>query len=340
MPANNTINTESTTEASTSEQVSTANTSELDKHSSNEIPLELQSLTKGLRTSAIIMVLISVISIYFIPWAVFYIILATKLNPKKVPNRKLVKATAIATLPLCLGFIPIIIDVEFWRMNRRLKEYTQSGAGVFKSDEEFLAGEPKRKKNRAITLVVTLSVILIFIILIVVAVITSSSSSTSTSGSSLLSSETIKPYVSSEHGFTVEFPGFPATEHSTLDVNGVTVPYTYYSKELDNGSKSYGVQVVNYPTSGFKLVGQERGALDGAINGMAQNSGATIISSSNNDTFQGYPSAEASFSINEQGQTYTMYSLNFIKGNDMYVLMAIGENESVFKTFTNSFRFN
>lgn len=57
------------------------------KPSSNELPLELQALIKSTRTSAIIMVIISIISVYFIPWAVFYIILAIKLKPEKFPSR-------------------------------------------------------------------------------------------------------------------------------------------------------------------------------------------------------------------------------------------------------------
>jgi hypothetical protein len=140
----------------------------------HELPLELQSLIKSLHTSAIIMVVLSIISVYFIPWAVFYIILATKLKPENLPSRKLIKGAAIATLPLCLGLIPILIDVEFWRMNRLLKEYEEQGAKAFKSDKEFLAGEPKRKRHNKIAWSILLSIIAIFAILIVVAIVSSS----------------------------------------------------------------------------------------------------------------------------------------------------------------------
>lgn len=161
------------------------------KPHSNELPLQLQALIKGTRTSAIIMAVISVISVYFIPWAVFYIILATKLKPEKLPSRKLIKGAAIATLPLCLGLIPILIDVEFWRMNKKLKEYEEDGAKAFISDKEFLVGEPKRKKRSKIAMITLLSIIAIFIILIVVAV----SSSSSDSGTTTSPSTTITPEI-------------------------------------------------------------------------------------------------------------------------------------------------
>lgn len=145
------------------------------KSSNHELPLELQSLTKGIRTSAIIMAVISVISVYFIPWAVFYIIMATKLKPEIVPSRKLVKGAAIATLPLCLGLIPIIIDVEFWRMNRRLIEYEEHGSIAFMSDEEFLTVDKKRKRSSKIAWTILLSLIAILTILIIVAIVSSKS---------------------------------------------------------------------------------------------------------------------------------------------------------------------
>lgn len=161
-----------------------------------------------------------------------------------------------------------------------------------------------------------------------------------TNSSSFLDDSDMTPYVSSEYNFTVDFPGFPATEHSTLDVEGAAVPYTQYVKETDNGSKAYMLQVATYPESDFDLTGQERGSLDGAINGSAQNSGATIVNSSNDGTFHGYPSAEATLSYAEAGTTYTMYALYFIKDNALYTLMTIGVDEDAFDAFTESFKFN
>lgn len=312
---------------------------QLHHKTSDEPPLQLQALIRGQRSSAIIMAILSVLSVYFIPWAIFYIVLAVKLKPQQVPSRGLIKAAAIATLPLCLGIIPIIIDIEFWKMNKKLREYDELGAKAFISDKEYSAAEPKRKRSRVIAWSILLSIIGIIIIFILVAVVTNSSNSTTNKGS-FLNSEKPTPYTSSEFNFVVSFPGFPTTEHSSVDVKGVAVPYTYYSKDIDNGSKSYAVQVAQYSKSGFNASGQERGVLDGAINGMAQSSSTKLVTSSNNGTFLGYPSAEAIFSVTDSGQTYDMYTTNFIKGNDMYVLLTIGENKSSYDSFVGSFHFN
>lgn len=314
-----------------------------DKTIQQELPLQLQSQIKSLRTSAIIMVVISIISVYFIPWAVFYLILATMLKPKELPNRKLVKGAAIATLPLCLGLIPIIIDSEFWRMNRRLKEFEEQGSKAFISDEEFLAGEPKRKKRNIITWSILGSLVAILAIILIYAIVSNSSGTGSSNTiDSSVSSETPTPYTSSEHGFVVSFPGFPTTEHSNMDIQGVSVPITYYSKEINNvnnGNKAYGVQVIKYPASNFNLSGQERGALDGGINGMAQISGYKLINSSNNGTFLGYPSASATYTFSGNGNIYDVYSLSFLKGNDLYILLTVGEGKIAFDNFVNSFKF-
>ncbi len=169
------------------------------EYDSNELPLELQALIKGMRNGAIIMAVLSVLSIYFIPWAVFYIILATKLKQDVVPNRKLVKWSAIVTLPLCTALIPIFIDVEFWRMNRRLKEYEEQGPKAFKSDEEFLEGEPKQKRRNRIAWIILLSIIAIFVVLIVVAIASSSTDSSTTNTSNTRSSGSSNSQVDSAY---------------------------------------------------------------------------------------------------------------------------------------------
>jgi hypothetical protein len=137
----------------------------------NLMPLQLQALIKGQRRAAIIMAIISVASIYFIPWAVFYIILAAKLDPKKVPSHGLIQAAAIVTLPLCLGLIPVIIDIDFWRMTEKLKEYQKLGAEAFISDEQWLANDSKQKKVQRKPLIILASLMLIFAVLILAVVL-------------------------------------------------------------------------------------------------------------------------------------------------------------------------
>lgn len=302
----------------------------------NEIPLELQSLIKGMRTSAIIMVFISIISVYFIPWAVFYIILATKLKPEELPSRKLVKWAAIATLPLCLGLIPVLIDIEFWRMNKRLKEYEEKGTKAFISDKEFLAGEPKRKKRNIITWTILLSIIAIFIVLIIVAVSSDSSNSgTSSSSGSLLTNKQTAPYTSAEHGFKINFPGLPEAERQTLDESGYKIPYTIYSADTDNGNKAYLVGV--YDFTGIDI--NETGALEGAVNGAVQNTKGATLLSSNFSTFQGLKSIDAHYTVPVEGTTYDGYMKGFIKGGKMYAFFTNGENETGFNEYMNTFGF-
>lgn len=306
------------------------------KPESNELPLELQAQIKGLRTSAIIMVIISIISVYFIPWAVFYIYLATKLKPENLPSRKLVKGAAIATLPLCLGLIPILIDIEFWKMNKRLLEYEEKGSEAFISDKEFLVGEPKRKKHNRIALIVLLSIIAIFIVLIIVAVSSNGSDSgTSSTPSSLLTSEESTPYTSAEHGFKINFPGLPEAERQTLEESGYKIPYTIYSADTDNGDKAYLVGV--YDFTGIEI--NETGALEGAVNGAVQNTeGATLVST-NFSTFLGLKSIDAHYTVPVEGTTYDGYIRGFIKGGKMFSLITIGENETGFNEYANTFGF-
>lgn len=316
---------------------------ELPEHSKKEIliesrqiddglPLQLQAQIKGLRISAIIMVFISILSVYFILWAPFYIYLAYKLKPAQLPNRKLVKGAAIATLPLCLGLIPILVDIEFWKMNKRLKEFEEIGPKAFISDKEFLAGEPKRKRNSTIVWFIFLLLVAIFIGLIVVAV---SSNSTNNSTTALLTNEKSTPYTSAEHGFKINFPGLPESERQTLEDSGYKIPYTIYSADTDNGSKAYLVSV--YDFTGIDL--NETGALEGAVNGAVQNTeGATLIRS-NFSTFKGLKSIDAYYTVPADGITYNGYIKAFIKGGKMFALITVGANEAEFNEYASTFTY-
>ena len=143
------------------------------------VPLELQSTIRGLRTSVIIMAVITLL-VGFIPWTIFYIILAIKLKPGQVPKSSTIKAAAIWTLPLCFGIIPIIIDVEFWKANKQLKMYEEMGAKVFVKDKEWLANEPQRKKKTMVTLSIILAIFLILALIIVMGASNNQSSTENT----------------------------------------------------------------------------------------------------------------------------------------------------------------
>lgn len=305
-----------------------------DKALTHEMPLQLQYQINSLRTSTIIMAVITAITIYLIPWAVFYIILANKLKQEKLPNRKLIKWAAIATLPICFGLIPILVDIELWRMNKRLLEYEKKGSKAFISDQEFLASDKRRKKRTKRAWTILLSLIAIIVVIVIIATVSSNSNSTNNTNS-FLNSESPTPYTSVEHGFVINFPGFPTTEHQNIQESGISIPYTSYTADINNGNRAYLVGV--YDLTGNQI--NETGALEGAVNGGIQNTkGATLINS-NFSTFLGLKSIDAYYTTPIEGTNYNCYMKGFIKNSKMYSILTIGEDKSVFNTFVNSFNF-
>lgn len=203
----------------------------------NEPPLQLQALIKGQRSSAIIMAILSVLSIYFIPWAIFYVVLASKLKPQQVPSRGLIKAAAIVTLPLCLAIIPIIIDIEFWNMNKKILEYEELGAKAFIPDKEYSAAEPKRKKSRVIAWSILLSILAILAILIIVAITTSSSSNQNSSNQTptQLASQGAQGAKSS---MTLPYEVDSVTTLTDITSNGNDIQYHYILHDADTSNLS------------------------------------------------------------------------------------------------------
>jgi hypothetical protein len=302
----------------------------------SEIPLQLQSLIRSMRTSAIIMVVISIISVYFIPWAVFYLILANKLKPEKLPSRKLVKWAAIVTLPLCLGVIPILIDIEFWRMNKHLKNYEEKGHKAFISDKEYIAGEPKRNKHKKIIRIILVSLIVIIVALIIYAFLSSSSSSTTDNSiSSTQTNEKTTPYTSIEYGFKIDFLGTPEVQRDTIQEEGNSIPYTVYTKENSSGEEVYFVGV--YDFSGYDI--DEKAALEGGVNGGIQGTEGAKLVSSEFTTYQGLTSVDAYYTTPIEGKTYDGYMKAFIKSKIMYSVFSIGASKTEFDQFMDSFSF-
>lgn len=308
------------------------------RRTKSEPPLQLQTLIKGTRSSAIVMAILSLLSVYFSPWAIFYIVLATELKPERVPSRGLIKAAAIATLPLCIGIIPIIIEVEFWKMNKKLREYEELGNKAFTSDKEWQTNQAKHKKGGRAAKIILVTLLATVGVFIIAAVVTSIIANRSSDSTSFLPGTSMELYTSSEHGFKVNFPGFPETEHTSVDVEGRTIPLTQYSKFFDNDSKGYMVQAGDYPAD-LVQSGNERSIIDGAINGIGRSAGFTLYSSSNNGTIQGYPSGSASYTATQSGQSYDVYTIHIVRSNKLYTLMSIGVSKGDFDTFVSSFQF-
>jgi len=147
-----------------------------------------------------------------------------------------------------------------------------------------------------------------------------------------------KPYRASEHGFTVSFPGFPVAERQDLDVYGIIVPHTTYTKESKD--KVFIVAVSSYPKNKIDIMTDPRSALDGSINGSAQNSDSVIVTSDNNIEFLGNPAASATLKNTTEGKRIIMYCLYFLKDNNLYTIMTVGAERDQFDYMVDSFHFN
>jgi hypothetical protein len=151
------------------------------------------------------------------------------------------------------------------------------------------------------------------------------------------SSRDFTTYTAPDGSFSASFPGTPQVSNNTQQIQGVSVPSTEYETDIHSDNIAYMVQVVNYPTDSFDMSQDPSSELHGAVSGMVNNSGATLVSESDNETFQGYDAAEATLSVTQDGQGYSMYTMNFIKGNALYTLMTIGETQGNYNKFIKSF---
>lgn len=206
------------------------------RRAKNELPLQLQALIRGQRSSAIVMAVLSVLSIYFSPWAIFYIILAAKLKPEQFPSRGLIKAAAIATLPLCLGIIPIIIDIEFWKMNKKLREYEELGDKAFISDKEWLATNAKHSTGRRIAKIFLVAVLVIVALLIAIAIIAGILSRQGPSTSSM-AADTVSE-LKSDNTFTLPQKVDDVTDLIDVTADGNTIQYHYILHDADTSNVS------------------------------------------------------------------------------------------------------
>jgi hypothetical protein len=153
----------------------------------------------------------------------------------------------------------------------------------------------------------------------------------------LLSSDAVKEYVSTEHKFRINFPGFPAIERDTLDVSGYQIPYTIYSRETDNGNKAYLVSVADY--SQFAEY-NERSGLEGALNGAAQNNPGSKLISSEFFTYAGHQAIEGHFTATIEEKFYDFYMRGVAKNKIIYGVLTVGESGPAFKTFADSLKFD
>ena len=153
---------------------------------------------------------------------------------------------------------------------------------------------------------------------------------------SLLATNTeMKAFNSVEHGFRVDFPGFPTVEDKNLEINGTSIPYTMYFKSSPNESGEYLAAVEDF--TGMTI--DVKRALEGGVNGMVQNIEGAELVSSGYSTFLGHESIDAHYTAPLNGLSLDGYTTLFMKEQNLYILGTIGVTKAEFDEFVGTFQF-
>ena len=152
----------------------------------------------------------------------------------------------------------------------------------------------------------------------------------------LLSSKEAKEYVSTEHGFRAVFPGFPEIERDTIDVAGYAVPYTFYMASLNPDTDARAVFIYDYSVATDNPADID---LEGALNGMVQNSEGGQLVSTAVTSLGGVEGIEGSYRSSLGGQTVGSYARLAKRGTKLYVAWSTGIPKAEFDAFAGSFRF-
>ena len=198
---------------------------------------------------------------------------------------------------------------------------------------------PSKKTNYKPIIFIVSGFLLISVILIAISSISNYSKdgeSDISQGKDYLTTDTSwRDYTSTKFGFTIQFPGNPTSENSSLDVQGVAVPYSSYSRY--NGDIGYVVMACEYPSE-FDMSDVDA-SLEGSLNGSVQNIKGGSLISSHYEQFKGYRAIRGIISVSVDSKIYNMYELVFIKGNTKHIFMTFDVPQSDFEKFINSFRF-
>jgi hypothetical protein len=147
----------------------------------------------------------------------------------------------------------------------------------------------------------------------------------------------VKTYTSAQYNFSADFPGLPVEKNSSEKIQDYDVPTTTIEKDLDNGSKVYYIQIVNYPAA-FDM-SDTTARLEGAFNGSVQNTKGASNPTNKLIKFANFDGIGGSYNVDSDGQTYTVRLVHFLNGNKLYTLMAIGTSDEEYQSFINSFHF-
>lgn len=152
----------------------------------------------------------------------------------------------------------------------------------------------------------------------------------------LLTNKEEKEYVSTDHGFRAVFPGFPQIERDSLSLEGYSVPYAMYTASIDENADTRAVFVYDY-TGIIDDVSQI--SLEGALNGMVQNTPGASLISSGQSSLGGQEALEGYYTAPESGQILHSYARVATRGVKLYALWSAGLSKNEFDAFADSFRF-
>jgi hypothetical protein len=153
----------------------------------------------------------------------------------------------------------------------------------------------------------------------------------------IVSDETIKEYVAVDHGFTMQFPGFPIISNERIPIEGYDVPMTMYEREIKNGEEAYFAIVWDYQRLPMT---EDEITLEGALNGMAQNMEGATLNTSTQQPLGGLPGLEGTITVPVEGKSYESFARLTKRGMKMYGVWTIGAPYADFEIFATSFQFH
>lgn len=167
-------------------------------------------------------------------------------------------------------------------------------------------------------------------LLLVIRVFNSDFGSTSDNSSvtSYFTSETWKPFNSTEAQFKVNFPTYPTSSSDTQDIEGIKYVSTQYSSDGSDGN-NYSIVYGYYPgiaSTDF----DPKGGLEGAINGMVSTDNTNKLLSSNFITYKGHMGADFLVYNGTEKMYIRGRVLSKLKGSEpakLYVLLVVTSNK-------------
>jgi hypothetical protein len=150
----------------------------------------------------------------------------------------------------------------------------------------------------------------------------------------------LEEYRSVQFNFKIDFPGFHIQDETSVTVEGIEVPATFYQVEGETVNELYQVSVGDYSVLETTFSEEDiRASLEGAANGIVRAFDDGKLISADFIEFRGGEWIEASFSVNFEGELIEGYIRATIEDEKQYALYGFGISEAKFQRFANSFEF-